>query len=120
MTDEQVVRDAVSSVRAMFGEVPEPAKAIVTRWESDEFSRVSYSILLVGCTQKCRAELGKSVDGKLFFAGEATETIFPSTTQAALITGERAARELMKAISANKAKNKTSIIARIRKLLVRS
>ena len=120
LTDEQVVRDAVSSLRAMFGEVPEPTKAIVTRWESDEFSRGSYSFLSVGCTQQYRAELGKSVDRKLFFAGEATETIFPSTTQGALITGERAAREIMKAINASEAKHTTSIIARIRKLLVPS
>jgi monoamine oxidase len=100
LPDEQIKRDVIASLRIIFGNVPEPTKAIVTRWEKDEFSRGSYSYVAVGCTKQCRIDLGSSVNGRLFFAGEATETIFPSTTQGALITGERAARAVLEAISA--------------------
>ena len=95
LTDEEITRDAVASLRRMFGNVPEPTRSIVTRWESDEFSRGSFSFLAVGCTRHCRQDLQESVDGKLFFAGEATETHFPSTTQGALISGEISACEVM-------------------------
>jgi monoamine oxidase len=104
LSDEQIQRDVLASLRAIFDTVPEPTKTIVTRWENDEFSKGSYSYVSVGCTKQSRIDLGAPVDGRLFFAGEATETIFPSTTQGALITGERAAWAVLEAISADKSK----------------
>lgn len=104
LPDEQIKRDALASLRIIFDNVPEPTKAIVTRWEKDEFSKGSYSYVAVGCTKQCRIDLGAPIDGRLFFAGEATETIFPSTTQGALMTGERAAGEVLEAISADRIK----------------
>jgi monoamine oxidase len=103
LTDEQVTQDAVASLQTIFGEdkVPEPTKSIVTRWEADEFSRGSFSFLAVGCTKQCREDLRESVGGKLFFAGEATESHVPSTTQGALISGENAACEVMEVFAAN-------------------
>ncbi len=102
LSDEQVKRDAVASLRKMFRNVPEPSKVIVTRWEKDEFSRGSYSFDTVGCTQQHRADLSEPIDGEIFFAGEATDTIYPSTTQGALKTGERAAREVMEAMNSKR------------------
>jgi monoamine oxidase len=64
-----------------------------SRWAHDPFARGSYSHALPGHAGK-RAVLAAPVDGRLFFAGEATCPNFFSTAHGARDSGERAAREL--------------------------
>jgi len=65
-----------------------------SRWAHDPFARGSYSHALPGHAGK-RAVLAAPVDGRLFFAGEATSPNFFSTAHGARDSGERAAREVM-------------------------
>jgi monoamine oxidase len=65
-----------------------------SRWSHDPFARGSYSHALPGHAGK-RAVLAAPVDGRLFFAGEATSPNFFSTAHGAGDSGERAAREVM-------------------------
>ena len=65
-----------------------------SRWAHDEFARGSYSHALPGHAGD-RALLAAPVDGRLFFAGEATSPNFFSTAHGARDSGERAAREVM-------------------------
>ena len=65
-----------------------------TAWKADPFSRGSYSHALPGHAG-ARAELAASVDGRLFFAGEATSPHAFSTTHGAWETGELAAAEAL-------------------------
>jgi monoamine oxidase len=65
-----------------------------SRWAHDPFARGSYSHAMPGCAD-CRAVLAAPVDGRLFFAGEATSPNFFSTAHGARDSGERAAREVM-------------------------
>ena len=65
-----------------------------SRWAHDPFARGSYSHALPGHSNK-RAVLAAPVDGKLFFAGEATSPNFFSTAHGARDSGERAAREVL-------------------------
>jgi monoamine oxidase len=65
-----------------------------SRWARDPFSRGSYSHALPGHAG-ARAMLAAPVDGRLFFAGEATAPEFFSTAHGARDSGERAARELI-------------------------
>jgi monoamine oxidase len=67
-----------------------------SRWAHDPFARGSYSHALPGHADK-RAVLAAPVDGRLFFAGEATSPGFFSTAHGARDSGERAAREIMAA-----------------------
>jgi monoamine oxidase len=67
-----------------------------SRWAHDPFARGSYSHALPGHTGK-RAVLAAPVDGRLFFAGEATSPNFFSTAHGAHDSGERAAEEVMAA-----------------------
>jgi monoamine oxidase len=67
-----------------------------SRWAHDPFARGSYSHALPGHADK-RAVLAAPVDGRLFFAGEATSPNFFSTAHGARDSGERAAREVMAA-----------------------
>jgi monoamine oxidase len=65
-----------------------------SRWAQDPFARGSYSHALPGHAAD-RAALAAPVDGRLFFAGEATSPNFFSTAHGARDSGERAAREVM-------------------------
>jgi monoamine oxidase len=65
-----------------------------SRWAHDPFARGSYSHALPGHSQK-RAVLAAPIDGRLFFAGEATSPNFFSTAHGARDSGERAAGEVM-------------------------
>lgn len=65
-----------------------------SRWSHDPFARGSYSHALPGHADK-RAVLAAPVDGRLFFAGEATSPGFFSTAHGARDSGERAAGEVM-------------------------
>ncbi|KWV45923.1 amine oxidase [Bradyrhizobium macuxiense] len=68
-----------------------------SRWSHDPFARGSYSHALPGHADK-RAVLAAPVDGRLFFAGEATSPHFFSTAHGARDSGERAAREVLAAL----------------------
>jgi monoamine oxidase len=65
-----------------------------SRWAHDPFARGSYSHALPGHAGK-RAVLATPVDGRLFFAGEATSPNFFSTAHGAHDSGERAVREVV-------------------------
>ena len=67
-----------------------------SRWAHDPFARGSYSHALPGHADK-RAVLAAPVDGRLFFAGEATSPEFFSTAHGARDSGERAAKEVVAA-----------------------
>ena len=68
-----------------------------SRWAHDPFARGSYSHALPGHAGK-RAVLATPVDGRLFFAGEATSPNFFSTAHGARDSGERAAKEVLAAV----------------------
>jgi monoamine oxidase len=63
-------------------------------WELDPFANGSYSCALPGHAGD-RAKLAMPVDGRIFFAGEATSPNFFSTCHGALESGIRAAREIV-------------------------
>jgi monoamine oxidase len=63
-------------------------------WRADEFARGSYSYAKPGRADD-RAVLAAPVDGRLFFAGEATSLNFFSTVHGAYETGTRAAEEAL-------------------------
>ena len=94
-SDEAIVEDAMRTLRTMHGDdIPDPLDAQITRWHRDPFARGSYSFNALGSTPAARDALAAPVEGTLFFAGEATGRKYSSTTHAAYLSGERAAREM--------------------------
>jgi len=71
-----------------------------SRWAHDPFARGSYSHALPGHAGK-RTVLATPVDGRLFFAGEATSPNFFSTAHGARDSGERAAGEVVRTRAKN-------------------
>jgi monoamine oxidase len=68
-----------------------------TAWKADPWARGSYSHALPGHAGD-RAVLAAPVDGRLFFAGEATHPNFYSTCHGAWLSGLRAAEEALAAL----------------------
>ena len=94
LTDREVVARAVAALTNMYGEVPPPKDARITRWRSDPWSHGSYSHVPAGSSFAEHAALGEPVGDKLFFAGEATHDDYPATVHGAFLSGVRAARQI--------------------------
>ena len=88
----QAIDEIVSFLGNDFRRKLKPLKE--SRWAHDRFARGSYSHARPGHAGK-RAILAAPVDGRLFFAGEATSPNFFSTAHGAHDSGERAAKEVM-------------------------
>ena len=69
----------------------------VTAWRGDPWVRGAYSAALPGQTPQ-RVRLAEPLDGRLFFAGEATSIESYSTAHGAHLTGIEAAREVARAL----------------------
>ena len=93
-SDAELTSRAVEALEAMFGDVPDPVDAVSTRWGSDPWARGSYSYLPVGVEFDTYRDMARPVGDRLFFAGEATHSRFPSTVHGALLSGRRAARQI--------------------------
>lgn len=68
-------------------------RSIVTAWTSEPWTLGSYSCALPGQAHQ-RQALARSIDDRLFFAGEATITGANSTCHGAYLSGIRAASEI--------------------------
>jgi monoamine oxidase len=88
--------EAIDEITALLGnDYRKKLKPLAeSRWAHDPFARGAYSHALPGHANK-RAVLAAPVDGRLFFAGEATSPNFFSTAHGARDSGERAAREVL-------------------------
>ena len=95
LTDEQIVENAMQTLRTLYGnDIPEPTDFQITRWASDPFACGSYSFCSLGSTPEMRRELARALDGKLFFAGEATSVDYYGTADGAYQSGLRVAEEI--------------------------
>ncbi len=94
-----LAQQALQSLTAVFGKhwdvADELEAAYCHDWQRDPFARGAYSYVGVGGGTS-RTELAASVEGTLFFAGEATDDAGEAATvTGALQSGERAAREVV-------------------------
>jgi monoamine oxidase len=93
--DGALAAQAIDEIAALLGsDFRRKLKPLAeSRWAHDPFARGAYSHALPGHADK-RAVLAAPVDGRLFFAGEATSPNFFSTAHGARDSGERAAGEV--------------------------
>ena len=102
MSDDAVVAELMGSLRHMFRtDVPEPKDWVVTRWHGDPFSRGAYSYVPVGGSLENNEVLEEPVLNRLFFAGEATNQVYPGTVHGAYLSGIRAADRILKLVNPN-------------------
>jgi monoamine oxidase len=98
--DGALAAEAIDEVVALLGsDFRRKLKPLAeSRWGHDPFARGAYSHALPGHAGD-RAVLAAPVDGRLFFAGEATSPNFFSTAHGARDSGERAAGEVVAAFA---------------------
>ncbi|MBE9070046.1 FAD-dependent oxidoreductase [Leptolyngbya cf. ectocarpi LEGE 11479] len=91
-SDQEIVADAMGVLRIIYGnDIPDPESWQVTRWAADPFARCSYSFNAVGANVDARTTLAKTINNRLFFAGEATSEDYPATVHGAYLSGIDAA-----------------------------
>jgi monoamine oxidase len=96
-TEDQVVASVLAQLRRLFGDaVPEPTRMHLTRWQDDPYARGAYAYMTVGSTTADHDALATPVGGVLHLAGEATWTDDPATVAAALLSGHRAAGNVLR------------------------
>ncbi|GBG33200.1 Lysine-specific histone demethylase 1-like 1 [Hondaea fermentalgiana] len=94
--DAVVVESLMLVLRKMFAnqDVPDPTRAVVTKWASDPMARGAYSYVAVGATGEEYDLIAEPVNERIFFAGEATSREHPATTGGAMLSGLREACKL--------------------------
>lgn len=98
LPDEVVIREAHSVLQGMYGpDIPAPTRATRSDWGTDPYTLGSYSFNQIGAKGQDRHDLAAPVEGRLFFAGEATHRKKFGSVSGAYLTGERAAREVIRA-----------------------
>jgi monoamine oxidase len=81
-------------------DVEGPIVAAVKDWTKEENIQGGYSYPLINATSNDRANLGKSISKKIFFAGEATDTGGDAgTINGAMASAERVALEVINSIT---------------------
>uniref|UniRef100_A0A5B7AMI9 SWIRM domain-containing protein n=1 Tax=Davidia involucrata TaxID=16924 RepID=A0A5B7AMI9_DAVIN len=103
--------------------VPDPLQAICTRWGQDQFTYGSYSYVAIGASGDDYDILAESIgDGRVFFAGEATNKQYPATMHGAFLSGMREAANILRVakrkslVLAGKSNNVTEEIGDVDKL----
>lgn len=93
--DEKIIESAMQTLKVLYGaNIPNPTQYKISRWADDKFSYGSYSHIPVGASGKDYDLLAKSVNAKLFFAGEATSRQNPATVPGAYLSGLRVAKQI--------------------------
>jgi monoamine oxidase len=92
--EHALLQSALKCVRSILRRVEEPTAFLVQDWQADPYARGGYSYVKVGGAG-AREMLQRSLEGTLYFAGEATDVEEAGTVGGALQSGIRAAREIM-------------------------
>lgn len=96
MNDDAVIKIALDELRSVLDKpIPTPYKTKITRWSTDPFSRGAYFFPKINSPMTDIEELAKSVDNRLFFAGEATSSDLFGTVHGALMTGQRESAKIL-------------------------
>jgi len=95
LSDREAGEKVMELLRNIYGNsIPNPEAIIRTKWAVDPFSFGSYSAIPVGAKKSDRATLAESISDRLFFAGEATSSQYPSTVHGAFLSGLREAENI--------------------------
>ncbi|XP_062500821.1 uncharacterized protein LOC134178054 [Corticium candelabrum] len=88
-TENETVSEIMEILRKIYGShIPDPIDVVIPIWFNNPLFYGSYSNLAPNFTSEDFENMGASVDGRLYFAGEATANISNGYVQSAYVTGE--------------------------------
>ncbi|QIM18105.1 FAD-dependent oxidoreductase [Leucobacter coleopterorum] len=94
--ESKVVDSVMAALTRLYGDkVEQPTRVDLTDWQKDPYARGSYAYMTVGSTPEDHDVLASPVGDVLHLAGEATWTDDPATVTAALLSGHRAAENIL-------------------------
>lgn len=95
-SDAAIVAEISEVFERAWDGVTEPSQVIVTRWSKDPYTLGAYSFPVAGATPADFNGLRDDVGGRLVFAGEHTIFDYKATTHGAYMSGQMAARNILK------------------------
>jgi len=96
-SEKELILLGVKSLGRMFKkEASQVQGAKATRWLSDPWALGSYSFENGKSTTEDRLELSRPIEGRIYFAGEATHPTHYGTVHGALLSGQQVAIEIHK------------------------
>jgi monoamine oxidase len=97
LSDSEVTSLVMNNLKVIYGDnVPEPTDMIRTKWNSNENSFGCYSYVQKGGESSAYNVLAKSIEDRIYFAGEHTSFDYRSSVHGAYASGINAANELVK------------------------
>ena len=94
-----VVSLVMNDLKGMFGEdIPQPIAVEKTSWHTNPYALGSYPHLQPGSDLSVCDIIAKSIDNKVFFAGDATSRSYMSTAHGAYLSGLTAANKIIGAV----------------------
>ncbi|MGC4173953.1 flavin monoamine oxidase family protein [Demequina sp.] len=91
-SDADVVTSVMEQLRRLYPTTAvEPSSTAISHWQDDPFALGSYAYMTVGSSTEDHDLLATPIGGVLHLAGEATWTDDPATVPAAMLSGHRAA-----------------------------
>lgn len=94
--EDRIVESVLAQLRRLYGDrVEAPTHVHITDWQDDPFAHGSYAYMMRGSTTSDHDDLATPVGGVLHLAGEATWTDDPATVTAAMLSGHRAAENVL-------------------------
>lgn len=96
MSEDEIKDIAMTVLEKIFPhkEIPPPKKYFVTCWKKDPYARMAYSYIKTHGSGDEYDKMAQSVNGRLYFAGEATNRHFPQTVTGAYLSGLREAAKI--------------------------
>lgn len=102
MSDSDIINEVMLHLKSIYGDsIPTPTNMLRTKWGQNRNSYGAYSYATNGTTTADFDTLAKTVNNKLFFAGEHTSREYRGTVHGAYLSG---IREADKIIDLNKEK----------------
>ena len=97
MSDNAVIEQIMANLKSIYGlNIPFPDNFIRTKWGLNQFTLGAYSYVGINGNSSDYDELSKSVDNKVFFAGEHTSRDYRGTVHGAYLSGIREADKIIK------------------------
>jgi monoamine oxidase len=95
MSNDEIANETFAVLRGAYRDATRPLRVTTTTWEDDPYARGSYSIVPVGGSLEMYDDLAKP-QGRVYFAGEHTNSSYPATVHGAYLSGVRTAKSLIR------------------------